>query len=288
MRAAHITDIHVECIPRFDQLFSKRAIGAVNLYVLGRRHHFTRKSAEALVEAVVAAAPDVVLCTGDLTATALPEEFAAAAELLRPVTDRFPFVVIPGNHDVYTGESVGRFAETFGAWCDGGKFPFSRTFSGIEVIGADVCRPHVLSRGYLPAEQLERLDAMLAAGTAPAVVLLHYPLRDRHGAPYGPATRNIENASAIEAVITRHPRVVAVLHGHEHHGYRTLLPRPAGEGVVSLNPGASGYAFLPERRRTAHWCLYDFDADGRIAVDRFAFDGERFVPEAGGAYASGR
>ena len=52
MRVAHITDLHVEAPPQFAQLLSKRALGAVNLYLLGRSAHFTLRTVEALVDAL--------------------------------------------------------------------------------------------------------------------------------------------------------------------------------------------------------------------------------------------
>lgn len=286
MRVAHITDLHVEAPPQFAQLLSKRALGAVNLYLLGRSAHFTLRTVEALVDAVVRSEPELVVCTGDLTSTATPQEFERAAALLAPITDRFPFLVLPGNHDVYTTESLGRFQQHFGAWSNGGVYPYVRSHGGVDFVALDVSRPDFLSRGLTPRDQLDALDALLGGGTAPAVVLLHYPLRDRRGGPYGPFTRNLENAVELESVLARHPRVIAVLHGHEHHGYRTLIPRD-GAPLPSLNPGASGYAFLPERRRTAHFNLYDIDPTGALGVERYAFDGAVFGPEAGGAYATG-
>jgi hypothetical protein len=155
----------------------------------------------------------------------------------------------------------------------------------VDFVAIDVSRPDFLSRGLTPSAQLQALDALLADGTAPAVVALHYPLRDRRGEPYGPFTRNLENAGALERVLARHPRVLAVLHGHEHHGYRTVIPRE-GAPILSLNPGASGYAYLPDRRRTAHFNLYDLRG-GEVEVARWAYDGAAFAPEAGGAYATG-
>lgn len=284
MRVAHITDLHVERVPSWGELFNKRFLGAVNLYVLGRRSHFAEASQRALVEAVVDLGPDAVVCTGDLTATATEAEFTAAAELLRPLTDRFPLVVIPGNHDVYTGESVGRFAATFGRWS--GVSPFVQRFGAVDFITLDVSRPALLSTGHASVVQLAALDDLLASGVAPAILLIHYPLRGRTGQPYGPATRNIENAAAIEGLLQRHPRVRAVLHGHEHHGYHTRIPR-VGAPLDSYNPGASGYAYLPDKHRTAHFNLYTLDDQGIGAVERFAFDGARFAPEPGGAYATG-
>jgi 3',5'-cyclic AMP phosphodiesterase CpdA len=286
MRLAHLTDLHVERVPRLQELGNKRLAGAINLYLLGRRGHFSVASQEAAVQAVLDAGVDGVLCTGDLTATATEAEFVAAAELLRPLTDRLPFVVIPGNHDRYTGESLGRFERHFGRWAGSGDPPWVARLGGVDFVGVDVARAHWLSSGEAPERELAALDALLGTPGPAVVVLVHYPLRDRRGEPYGPATRAITNAAAIEAVLVRHPRVAAVLHGHEHHGYRTEIPGGA-RPIPSYNPGASGYAFLPKRHRTAHFNVYDIDETGIRGVERFAFDGARFLPEAGGAYATG-
>lgn len=288
LRIAHITDLHIERRPRLDQCFNKRAVGAVNLYVLGRKGHFDEASAAGLVSAVTELAPDAVVCTGDLTATATEQEFEAARTLLGPLIERFPFVVLPGNHDVYTGESRGRFATWFGAHCDGGTFPHVASVGAWDFVCLDTARPALLSRGRADPDMLARLDTCLAeGGDRPALLLVHYPLRNRHGAPYGPSTRNLEGAAALEGVLARHPRVQAVLHGHEHHGYRTEVPLADGRRLPSFDPGASGYAWLPDKRRTAHFNLYTLDERAMVAVARHAWNGERFLPEVGGAYATG-
>jgi 3',5'-cyclic AMP phosphodiesterase CpdA len=283
MRVVHLTDLHVERVPRVGELFNKRALGVVNLYVLGRTHHFSEASVRGAVEATIAAEPDLVVCTGDLTSTATEEEFEAARVLLEPILTRFPFRVVPGNHDVYTSESRGRFNTHFGPWSGQGSFPWVERFGAWDVVALDTARPALLSRGRAGPEMLARLDTLLGEGDAPAMVLLHYPLRNRHGAPYGPGTRNLEGAAALEAVLARHPRVRLVMHGHEHHGYATTLPG----GARSLNPGAGGYAFLPKRGRTAHLNVLEVDDDGGVTVERLAWDGARFAPEPGGAYATG-
>ena len=286
MRIAHFTDIHVELPLRASELASKRLAAWVNLRLMGRSHHFTQATIESLVARISSEAPDLVVCTGDLTSTGTEREFVRARELLAPLTDRFPFVCIPGNHDLYTPDGGPQFERHFGVFANGASHPFSRMFGEVEVIGLNAARPALTSQGLVSQEQLTKLDALLSEGTRPALVLSHYPLRGRHGRPYGPALRNLKNAAEVESVLSRHPRVAAVLHGHEHHGYRTEIPAQ-GRSIPSFNPGASGYANLPSRRRTAHFNLYDLDAAGRIDVTRFAYDGRVFALEAGGAYATG-
>ena len=100
------------------QLLSKRVAGAVNLHLLGRASHFTWAAQAALVASVEAAAPDAILCSGDLTALATPQEFEAAHELIAPIFEACPTALVAGNHDTYTRAAwKGRqLEEHFGRW----------------------------------------------------------------------------------------------------------------------------------------------------------------------------
>jgi hypothetical protein len=116
---------------------------------------------------------------------------------------------------------------------------------------------------------------------------IHYPLLGRRGQPYGPSSRALSNAKQVIEALAQTTGIGAIVHGHEHHGYRTELTTASGP-VPILNPGSSGYARIVERDRTAHMNFYEVE-DGKLAeVHRLQFDGTAFVPETGGAYASGR
>ena len=54
--------------------------------------------------------------TGDVTFSAEPREFERAADLLRPFAEAKKLTVVPGNHDVWTEESVetARFLRAIG------------------------------------------------------------------------------------------------------------------------------------------------------------------------------
>lgn len=286
MRIAHVTDIHVQHPPEWRELDAvKRLLGAANLYLAGRVSHFSRAVQEALVEAVREQSPDLLACTGDLTAMSTESEWEAARRLLLPMFQAQPSVLIPGNHDVYvTADEESRPIERhFGDWTGAGEWPRVHEHGAVRFVGVDVCRARMLlSSGEADPQQLARLDALLAEPYEGfTFLMLHYPLRDRRGQPYGPWTRNVSNAAAVEEILLRHPPG-AILHGHEHHGFRTTL----GETPI-LNPGSSGYAWLPKRGRTAHFCIYRIEEGALHSVERFRFDGERFVLEPGGAWSSG-
>ena len=267
----------------------KRLIGSVNLYVLGRRSKFSETVQRAAIEAAVAAEPDVVVFTGDVTAQALDAEFDAAKELLAPLLSSVPTVLIPGNHDTYVRESVpgDRMRRWFGDGM-GQRSPWLHTFDGVAFLYLETCRLDVLSRGLTPPNQLEEAEALLnQAGDRFIFLCQHYPLLSRHGTPYGPSTRALQNASEVKAFLKRTDRIGAILHGHEHHGFRVDIETGGGPRPI-LNPGACGYAFLPKQDRTAHFNIYEVDADGIHDIKRLRYDGSTFVPEPGGAYATGR
>ena len=294
MRIAHITDIHVTRIPSITQMTPKRFLGTANLLIGGRRHHFSSVVQEAMVDGVDALEPDVIVCTGDITQTSIPQEFEGARELLAPIFDKYRTVLIGGNHDTYTQRAwKGQVMQTyFDAFMGSGPWPRVHHLSDtLSVVCVDTCRAHLTSSGQVEATELQRLRTILEGEELRGrglFIALHYPLRDRRGDPYGPPARALTNAEQLEQVLMPHgARIHAILHGHEHHGYRTSLGR-GDSAITILNPGSSGYAWLPKKRRTAHFNLYTLDGSN-LHVDRFAYCGKknRFVPEEGGAYKTG-
>ena len=257
-----------------------------------KRQKFSADAQRAAVATAVEAAPDLVIITGDLTAQALSSEFDAARALLDPLLSATPCVIIAGNHDTYVAEPApaARMRAWFEPWM-GPSSPHLHRFGEVAVVTLETCRASVLSSGYAAPEQIDGARALIEGmpdSDLPFLFLaIHYPLRGRDGQPYGPFTRALSNASAVEAMIASTDRIGAVLHGHEHHGFRAELPgrsRP----VQILNPGASGYSFLPETRRTAHLNIYEVERQGIQSLRRLTWNGERFLDEEGGPYATGR
>jgi 3',5'-cyclic AMP phosphodiesterase CpdA len=293
MRIAHITDIHVMEPPRLSQIWGKRALGSVNLFILGRHAKFSRVVQKSLVHAVRAQSVDALFFTGDATAQALPEEFETFTDLYGPLFSEQPTVAIPGNHDTYTHQSCrSRAMEDFmGDWTGSGNWPRLHLVNEkVACVAIDSCRAGLLSSGKVDKDQLTRLDQMLGSKSLQdrsVFVLIHYPLRGRKGQPYGPSGRALSNAREVEQVLLRHAdRITAILHGHEHHGFQTEL-KDNKNSIQILNPGSSGYAWTPKTDRTAHFNVYTLD-EGKLTTERFRFDGEQFSPEPGGAYATRR
>ncbi len=293
MRIVHATDIHWFVPPTALQLASKRALGTANLYLRHRKDHFDARVQRELVDAMDSVGADVLLVTGDLTAQALPAEFALAREALDPLLSRMPAFVQNGNHDVYTGGSArdDRIATLFEPWLHRTPDGLARLrLPGLTVIGLDPCRPHITASGLVPAHQLAALPAALeAAPQDDAVILaLHYPVLDRSGALYDRWAHGLRNAGALVEVLRSAPRApTLIVHGHQHHGF--TVPLHLHDVDVPIHdPGSSGYAWLPEEDRAACFNVYTVEGPALVGVERYRFGAEGFEPEAGGAYATGR
>ena len=116
MKLLHFSDPHVQ-LPRWrerslGELGPLRALATVELWKgRGRDYDFALDALRAIVGA--GASADHVVCTGDLTQLAHPEEFALAREALAPLEGKL--TLIAGNHDRYPlgGRPNRLFEESF-------------------------------------------------------------------------------------------------------------------------------------------------------------------------------
>lgn len=293
MRIAHLTDIHVTEKPRFTQIWGKRLWGSLQLFGLGKASQFSRDVQVSLAGAVADLEPDVVVVTGDLTSQALPQEFERFREIYEPLFSGQETILLPGNHDTYTWPTAGgvRADAYLQPWIGEGEYPRVRTVGSVVFVSICCARPGFYARGLCPEEQLVRLDAVLGDASLEGktvILLMHYATRDHDGGPYDVYYECLANANAVEAVVGGHgERISAILHGHVHRGYRTDLRTSRGS-VPILNPGCSGLAWDPGKRRTAHFGLIELQ-DGDLSVQRYGYNGESkcFEREPGEAFSSG-
>jgi 3',5'-cyclic AMP phosphodiesterase CpdA len=187
--------------------------------------------------------PQLVVVTGDLVDTAMPEEYAHLRELLAPL--EIPLALIPGNHD---GRAPMRAAFPEQPYANGS----SALNLGLELAGLDVLlldssvagKPH----GTLEPATLSWLDASLAASHhRPALVFLHHP-------PFVTGIShmdemNLRNPDAFAEVLRRHPRVRLVAAGHVHRPTMTVFagiptticPAPSHAVALDLTGGAPSF-----------------------------------------------
>lgn len=212
-----------------------------------------RETLRSLLPVVSAWGPDLVLLTGDLAEDGSEEAYAFLSAEIGDLGA--PLLTIPGNHDApgLQAQSFARTALDEPLVWDGGGWRLVCLNSAVEGrIG-----------GALNGAMRDGLDAALASGEAPTLVVLHHqpvpvgsPWIDRYA---------LDEPQYFWEVIDRHPQVRAVCWGHIHHDFH------ARRGAITLL-GAPSTACnsLPEQERfvadeagpACRWL--ELDADGRL------------------------
>jgi 3',5'-cyclic AMP phosphodiesterase CpdA len=206
--------------------------------------HFGRidpEVVEGLAQSLTAAAPDLVVVSGDFTQRARRREFLAARAFL----DRLPAPVftVPGNHDLPSWNLLSRFTDPYRryrCYIHDDLEPIWRD-DELAVVGIKssrrVTRDLHWAVGRIGRRQLERALARLDAmpGNLVRIVVVHHPLLLPE-APTAPLPRHAYTggaARALAAFAARH--VQLVLSGHLHLSYaRRHGAPPEGPPSVAL------------------------------------------------------
>jgi 3',5'-cyclic AMP phosphodiesterase CpdA len=177
---------------------------------------------------------DAVLVSGDIADHGTPEEYEQAAKLL---ASRYPVLVCPGNHDrreAFRRGLLDPSVEIPGG-DPAGPVNQVRRLPGVTFLLCDSSIPD-RHDGLLDEETLGWLDRVLGEGPQdePAIVVFHHPPVDLH-VPFVDGIRQFGEKRLAE-VVSRHPRVAALLCGHAHTGAASTfagVPLLVAPGVVS-------------------------------------------------------
>jgi 3',5'-cyclic AMP phosphodiesterase CpdA len=250
--------------------------------------------AEAFLEAAHAAAPDVIVVSGDLTQRAKPEEFQAAAAWLerlsvgpgRGTSGRVPVVVTPGNHDVPLYRVAERVRDPFMNYR---RFisPELNTVTrvpGLTLVALNSAAPRrAIVNGRLDDAQLRFAEEAFAAspgGDLRIVVAHHHlaPAPDYQGDTPLPRARAIlERLKGMD--------VEMVLGGHLHRAYivNSLDVYPGEDrehGVVVVHSGTttSARGRARERLRNSFNVIHVEPDHLDIRHHLYHGDEDRFLP----------
>lgn len=242
MRIVHVSDVHVwrYAFNPF-HLLNKRAIGMAEL-LLRRARKFRLERLIGVIERVKGLEPDHVLITGDLTTTALPEEFRMVRAALKPLFgEPVRVTIVPGNHDRYTAGSVRhrQFERWFGEFAPSPAYPWLRWLDAeTAILGLDATRSHISATGRLPTDQLDRAGALLAdAPDRPRrlIVACHYPVAAPPPYVSELSHKRMKNAPELRALLeTVGPHLYCC--GHVHAAWAYVPPEMPNH--LSLNAGA--------------------------------------------------
>lgn len=195
-----------------------------------------RQQLEAVIDAAIEWAPDLVLATGDLSEDGSAESY----QFLQQAFARIPAPVLatPGNHD-----QADRLAEHFPYCAVDEPLSFEDDWQ-LLLLGS--ARPGLVG-GRIDAAQIDALDRLLAGDERPALLTLHHqpwpvgsPWIDRWA---------LETPEVLHALLARHPRLRLVLWGHVHQAVRLELDHLTGLGgpssVSNSLPGQARFTIDP-------------------------------------------
>jgi 3',5'-cyclic-AMP phosphodiesterase len=195
-RIAHISDLHCGS-PYFVPDLMERAIMEINEL-----------------------APEIVICTGDLTAFGFKPEYAEAKQYLERIQCQ-ELVVVPGNHD---SRNVGyiHFEELFGE-----RNPVVH-LNGVSIVAVDSTEPD-LDHGHIGRSRYPWIQEQFSRDADFRIFVLHHHLLPVPGTG---RERNIvyDAGDTLEAL--QRARVNLVLSGHKHVPYAWRL-----ENIFVVNAG---------------------------------------------------
>jgi Icc protein len=271
VRLGHISDLHISDRSRYPR----------NGFAAKDCEKHSVRLLKGLLEGLREAAVDHLVVTGDLTLSAEPREFERAAELLRPWAEQGKLTVLPGNHDVWTVESVetGRFLREVGP--DGrGMRKAAPSYPHVAPLGDDAVLvaldsarwgedPHA-TPGRLGTEQLKAARELARthekAGRAVILAFHHHVVLppERVASDAWVARMPLADADQVVRLAAELP-IAAVLHGHRHTAFRVDLPGVAGPTPVFCAGSATRVADEPVRRARAQ--IYELDRHGVRGVE---------------------
>ncbi len=216
----HLTDFHFwEIVFNPFRLLNKRMLGNANVIYKRRKEFVLERANEYLEYAVSLGAPTAIL-SGDFCSTATEKEMAAGAKLAKALEDRgLDVIAIPGNHDVYTIESVRkrRFERHFDAWYPDEGLPARRVLpGGLDLVFVPTVCPDFQSRGRITAVEVEGVKEHLR-NTGPHVVVVgHYPLLyETYGYQSNPP-RRLRGAELLRTALGVCGKTILYISGHVH------------------------------------------------------------------------
>jgi 3',5'-cyclic AMP phosphodiesterase CpdA len=239
LRILHFSDVHLPFPPGAfrapEILHPKRLVALLNFYLRrGGKYAEALQKLDGLRDFLIREPVDYVLYTGDSLNFGLEREFTAAAPRLAATLAlaRRGALALPGNHDLYTGDSLALHRKHFAPLVRS-DIADSATPTGYPLVrwmGADAVAiafntacPHFNfwnSSGRVPDLELDALARLLdrpdVATRRRIFLMTHYPF-DERGFFHG-----LRNSRALLKLLRGRDNLV-LLHGHNHRPYTHLV-----------------------------------------------------------------
>jgi 3',5'-cyclic AMP phosphodiesterase CpdA len=205
------------------------------------------RAVEGLLADLIAAKPDLVAISGDLTQRAKRREFAAARAFLDRVP--FPRLVVPGNHDIPLYDIGRRFLRPLHRYRRYITDDMSPAFRDdeIAVLGINTARSATWKNGRISLEQIHGVRSALCSGGSSLfrIVVTHHPfLPPPTGVPpqlvgRGAMALQVMQACAVDLLLAGHLHVVYSGDVRTYHVdvERSILVAQAGTAVSHRRRG---------------------------------------------------
>lgn len=272
----HITDLHFwEIVKNPLALMNKRFLGNANV-IYRRRKEFPMAQAAIYSEHLASLGIQNCLIGGDFTSTATHGEYQMGRKFVEKLVQRGMNVhLMPGNHDVYTFESVRtrRFHQYFGDYAPAEGYPHAaRLPGGTPLILVPTVCPNILSSAgrITDAEARATRDLVMACPEGPILVAGHYPILHRTAGYTSSKSRQLRNAEALRTALGETGRTVLYIAGHVHRFSYTQDDR-----YPNLTHLTTGAFFLQRPRENCRGAFSTIHTDGhsiRVAWHKFESD----------------
>ncbi|HYG85200.1 MAG TPA: metallophosphoesterase [Azospirillum sp.] len=240
---------------------------------------------EGLLADLLVHKPDLIVISGDIVQRAKARYFAEARAFLERLP--FPYLVVPGNHDIPVYNIVHRFIDPFRNY----KRYISRDMSPfhvdaeIAVLGLNTARSVILdfSHGRINKAQIQRVCEVFKElpGNVFKVLFTHHPFLPP---PDAPETRLVDRHKlALPAL--EDAGVDLLLAGHLHKAYSGDLTTFHTQVARSILVAQASTATSTRTRNEANaYNLIAIDLP-RLSLEVRAWDGAQFIHAATSTYA---
>jgi 3',5'-cyclic AMP phosphodiesterase CpdA len=172
----------------------------------------------ALLAAVAAAEPDLVVISGDFTQRARVREFKDAACFLAKLP--LPQLLVPGNHDVPLYDLMRRWLAPLGRYrryITDDLAPFYAD-EEIAVLGINTARALTFKNGRINQAQLASLTERLATcgPHVTRIVVTHHPFDTPDSAPGATPVHSVVGRADLAIASFLQAQVDMILSGHQH------------------------------------------------------------------------
>ncbi len=244
--------------------------------------HFGRERPEVLtvlLKDLAQLQPDLLIISGDLTQRAKPGEFLAAARFLKNL--EWPYLIVPGNHDLAAYNLVERFYYPWRKWRQFVSTELEPLVAGEGLIAAGINTARKWgsaldwSRGHISASQTGAVIERLGTRSDPRLRLLvaHHPF----WLPEEQEYRHLIGGRDAALQKLSRAGIDIILSGHVHLAYTRVL-----EGIIISHAGTT----TSDRLLPGHPNSYNLIRGDRrsLSIDMMVWNGSAFTRQESRTY----